>query len=276
MVAPEDAEGAGSQVIVVSDGTGDTATAAVRAVMLQFQANWKLRVFGGVRHESDVRRVVGQAAGSKAIVVFSLVDKRVASALRRETASRGVPTIDLLGSLIAKVAQHLHATPRHEPGLLHGVSDEYFERIDAVEFAVRHDDGANLETLFEADIVLVGVSRSSKTPLSMYLAQRGYKTGNVPLVADQKPPKTLSEIDPRRVFGLIVDHATLLTRRINRLKGLRASSFSAYTDSDAVELELRRARKIFREHHWRTIDITGRAVEETAARVLEFYDSHFG
>ncbi len=243
---------------------------------MQFQADWKLRVFGGIRHESEVRRVVDQAAGSSALVVFSLVDKRVAAALLKETARRGVPTVDLLGSLIAKAAQYLHAEPRHQPGLLHGISDEYFERIDAVEFAVRHDDGANVESLFEADIVLVGVSRTSKTPLSMYLAQRGYKTGNVPLVYGIDPPKALSEMDSRKIFGLIADHSTLLTRRINRLKVLRASSNSAYTDSDAVELELRRARQIFRERRWRTIDITGRAVEETAARILDLYHSRLG
>ncbi|MFT5443152.1 MAG: regulator of PEP synthase PpsR (kinase-PPPase family) [Myxococcota bacterium] len=271
MLTKEDMARAKSEVIVVSDGTGDTATAAVKAVMLQFHSDWKLRVFGGIRHESEVRRAVSQAEGSKALVVFSLVDKRVAAALLREAGTRGVPTVDLLGSLIAKVAQHLDAEPRHEPGLLHGLSDEYFERIDAVEFAVRHDDGASLETLFEADIVLVGVSRTSKTPLSMYLAQRGYKTGNVPLVPGLEPSSKLSELDPTKVFGLIVDHATLLTLRINRLKVLRASPHSAYTDSDTVELELRRARKLFRERRWRTIDITGRAVEETAARILDMY-----
>lgn len=271
MLTKEDIARAKSEVIVVSDGTGDTATAAVKAVMLQFRSDWKLRVFGGIRHESEVRRAVSEAEGSKALVVFSLVDKRVAAALLREASTRGVPTVDLLGSLIAKVAQHLDAEPRHEPGLLHGLSDEYFERIDAVEFAVRHDDGASLETLFEADIVLVGVSRTSKTPLSMYLAQRGYKTGNVPLVPGIEPSSKLNELDPTKVFGLIVDHATLLTLRINRLKVLRASPHSAYTDSDTVELELRRARKLFRERRWRTIDITGRAVEETAARILDMY-----
>jgi regulator of PEP synthase PpsR (kinase-PPPase family) len=276
MQPPKQPVGKRPEVIVVSDGTGDTATAAVKAVMMQFQADWKLRVFGGIRHVSEVRRAVDTAASANALLVFSLVDKQVAAALLRETGSRGVPTVDLLGSLIAKVAQHLHAEPRYEPGLLHGFSDEYFERIDAVEFAVRHDDGANLETLFEADIVLVGVSRTSKTPLSMYLAQRGYKTGNVPLVSGVDLSKTLEELDSHKVFGLMVDHATLLTMRINRLKVLPASPFSSYTDSDAVELELRRARRIFREQRWRTIDITGRAVEETAARVLDLYSSQLG
>jgi regulator of PEP synthase PpsR (kinase-PPPase family) len=260
-----------SEVVVVSDGTGDTATAVVKAVMLQFQNEWKLRVFGGIRHESDARRAVVQAADSGALVVFSLVDKRVAKSLLNEATRLGVPTVDLLGSLIAKVAQHLHAEPRHQPGLLHAFSDEYFQRIEAVEFAVRHDDGANLETLFEADIVLIGVSRTSKTPLSMYLAQRGYKTGNVPLVAGIEAPPILNDIDSNKIFGLMVDHATLVTLRVNRLKVLRASPHTSYTDADTVELELRRARRLFRERKWRTIDITGRAVEETAARIIDQY-----
>ncbi|MBW2274952.1 MAG: kinase/pyrophosphorylase [Deltaproteobacteria bacterium] len=259
------------EVIVVSDGTGDTATAAVKAVMLQFQSDWNLRVVGGVRQESEVRRVIERAAGSKALVVFSLVDKRVAACLIQEAGLKGVATVDLLGALIANVAQHLHAEPRHQPGLLHGFSDEYFQRIEAVEFAVRHDDGANLPTLFEADIVLTGVSRTSKTPLSMYLAQRGYRTGNVPLVAGLEPPQALLELDPRKVFALHVDHTTLIEVRRNRLVSLRASPHSSYTDPEAVSLEINRAKRLFRERSWRMVDISGRAVEENAARILELY-----
>ncbi len=261
---------------MISDGTGDTATAAVNAVMAQFHTDWKLQVIGGIRHESEVRRAIKKAARSGALVVFSLVDKRVAGALLQESTAQGVATVDLLGGLIAKVAQHLHAEPRHQPGLLHAFSDEYFHRIDAVEFAVRHDDGANLETLFEADIILIGVSRTSKTPLSMYLAQRGYKTGNVPLVAGMDPPKVLYELDANKIYGLMVDHGTLMTLRVNRLKVLRVSPRSIYTDSDAVELELRRARRLFQSNRWRSIDITGRAVEETAARIMSLHNARMG
>jgi regulator of PEP synthase PpsR (kinase-PPPase family) len=178
-----------------------------------------------------------------------------------------------LGPLIIKVAQRLHVEPRHQPGLLHGFSDDYFQRVEAVEFAVRHDDGANVHTLHEADIVLTGVSRTSKTPLSMYLAQRGYKTGNVPLVPGVDAPKELLELNPRRVFGLTVDPGTLLSVRTARLRSMRAPSSSTYTDPDEVMLELDRARRLFRTKGWRVIDVSGRAVEENASRVIEAYEA---
>ena len=200
---------AGGEIFVVSDGTGETGAAACRAVMLQFSTPWRLRIFGGVRHPSEVRRVMAQAAEANALVVFSLVEKREAAELLRKAQRYGLATVDLLGPLIARAAAHLHAEPRHEPGLLHGLSDEYFLRIEAVEFAVRHDDGANLNTLYEAEIVLTGVSRTSKTPLTMYLAQRGYKTGNVPIVPGLEPPVELLELDRHKVFTLDTNADTL-------------------------------------------------------------------
>jgi regulator of PEP synthase PpsR (kinase-PPPase family) len=262
-----------SEVFVVSDGTGDTGAAVVEAAMLQFESRWRLRKFPHVRAESDARRVIPQAAEVGALVVFSLVDSRVAGALLREAEQHGVATFDLLGPLIAKVSQRLHVAPRHQPGLLHGLSDDYFRRVEAVEFAVRHDDGANLHSLFEADIVLTGVSRTSKTPLSMYLAQRGYKTGNVPLVVGVEAPRALLELDPNKVFGLMIASDVLLTVREERLRSLRTSPHSSYTDADSIELEIRAARRLYRERRWRSIEVTGRAVEENAARILELYEA---
>jgi len=262
-----------TQVFVVSDGTGDTGSAAVRAAMIQFHTPWRLRVFGDIRSDLEVRRVIEQAAEERALVVFSLVEGSVIEALLREAEQHGVPTVDLLGPLIAKIAQRLRSEPRHQPGLLHGFTDDYFKRVDAVEFAVRHDDGANLQTLYEADIVLTGVSRTSKTPLSMYLAQRGYKTGNVPIVPGLEPPRELLEIDPRKVFGLVIDPTSLLTIRQARLLALRTSKSTRYTDAEAVVGELERARRLYRQRGWRVLDISGRAVEENASRILEYYQA---
>jgi regulator of PEP synthase PpsR (kinase-PPPase family) len=260
------------QVFVVSDGTGETASAAARAVMLQFRDPWRLRVFAGVRSESQARRAVEEAAAAGALVVFTLVDERVVSALLAEAGARRVDTVDLLGPLFGRVAGRLGAEPRHEPGLLRGFTPDYFRRVDAVEFAVRHDDGANPHTLHEADIVLTGVSRTSKTPLSMYLAQRGYKTGNVPLVPGLEPPRALLELDPRKVFGLLVDPSTLLAVRRARVRQLGSSPYSTYTEAEAVMDEIDRARRLFRERGWRTLEITGRAVEENAARIVELVE----
>ncbi len=263
-------------VFVVSDGTGDTGSAAVRAAMIQFRNRWRLRVFRDARTISEVRRIIAQAAEVGALVVFSLVEGEVVEALTREAEERGVVVVDLLGPLIRRVAQRLHVEPRHHPGLLHGFSDDYFDRIEAVEFAVRHDDGANLKTLHEADIVLTGVSRTSKTPLSMYLAQRGYKTGNVPLIPGLEPQKELLELDAKRVFGLTVDPATLLSVRTARLRSMRAPSSTAYTDPDQVVLELDRARRLFQQQGWRMIDVSGRAVEENASKIIDAHAEAFG
>lgn len=258
-----------AEVFVVSDGTGETASGVVKAAMLQFQTLWRLRTFSEVRHDSQVRRVLELASRVAALVVFTVVDKTVAARIRELGAELGVPTVDLLGPLIANVAQHLRAEPRLQPGLLHGFSDEYFRRVDAVEFAVRHDDGLNLRTLFEADIVLTGPSRTSKTPLSMYLAQRGFKTGNVPLIPGMDPPRELLELDARKVIGLTIDSSTLVTIRQARMRLLRAAPYSTYVDSDAVMAEIAATRRLYRERGWRSIDTSGKAVEEIAARVLE-------
>ena len=255
-------------LFVVSDGTGETAAAVARAALAQFQVDFSLRRFGGIRHEGLARRVAAEAEKLGALVVFTLVDRRVARALIEESNKRGVPTVDVLGGVIAKVAEHLHAEPRSEPGLLHGFSDDYFRRVEAVEFAVQHDDGANLHTLFRADLVLTGVSRTSKTPLSMYLAQRGYKTGNVPIVPGIDPPKALLDLDARKVFALAVDPSHLLTVRQARVRVLGAPPYATYADPAALLDEIRRARRIYREQGWRVIDISGRAVEENAARIL--------
>lgn len=258
-----------AEIFVVSDGTGDTASSATQAAMLQFRTPWRMRTFRDVRQESQARRVIDLAERAGALVVFTVVDERVARTLRDHGASQGVRTVDLLGPLISRAAQHLDAEPRLQPGLLHGFSDEYFRRIDAVEFAVRHDDGANLRTLADADLVLTGISRTSKTPLSMYLAQRGIKTGNVPLVPGLEPPRELLEHDPRRVIGLTLDPGALLTIRRSRLRLMHAPPYADYIDPDAVLGELAQSRRLCRERGWRVVDISGKAVEETAGRILE-------
>jgi regulator of PEP synthase PpsR (kinase-PPPase family) len=260
-----------AEIFVVSDGTGETAADNVRAAMLQFQSRWRMRKYGDVRSASQARVVIQEAAAANALVVFTLVNRDAAQALRDHGAREGVPTVDLLGPLIANIAAHLRLEPRLEPGLLHGFSDEYFRRIEAVEFAVRHDDGANVHTLHQADIVLVGPSRTSKTPLSMYLAQRGLKTGNVPLIPDLDPPRELLELARRKVFGLLADADRLVTIRRARMRGLGVGSSLGYAEPETVERELTAARRLFLQRGWRVIDITGRAVEETASRILELH-----
>ncbi len=258
---------------MISDGTGETALSAVQAAATQFQDDFRTRTFGEIRHESQVKRILERAAESEALVVFTLVHEPLARALQDLAVSLGVITLDLLNPLIRAMATQFQLAPQFRPGVFHAFSDEYFQRVDAVEFAVRHDDGANLHTLFEADLVLTGVSRTSKTPLSMYLAQRGFKTGNVPLVPGLDPPRELLEMSPEKVFGLVVDPDTLLGIRAARLRQLRVPPYKTYADAERVTDELRRARRLFRQQGWKTIDITGKAAEENAARILELHES---
>jgi regulator of PEP synthase PpsR (kinase-PPPase family) len=266
------ADSSSTPIFVLSDGTGDTAAAVAQATMAQFQVEWSMRRFGGIRHEGLARRVVAEAEKVGGLIVFTLVDKRVARALLEEAERRAVPTLDVLGGMISRVAAHVQAEPRSQPGLLHGFSDDYFQRVEAVEFAVRHDDGANLRTLVRADLVLTGISRTSKTPLSMYLAQRGYKTGNVPIVPGIDPPRALIDLDPRKVIALAIDPSLLLTIRQARVRVLGAPPYSAYADPESLLEEVRRARRIYREQGWRVVDISGRAVEENASRILRFVE----
>jgi regulator of PEP synthase PpsR (kinase-PPPase family) len=240
--------------------------------MAQFQVDWRLRRFAGIRQASLARRIVEEADRSGALVIFSLVDERVARGLIEEASSRGVPVVDVLGGTISKVAEHLKAEPRAQPGLLHGFSDDYFRRVDAVEFAVRHDDGANLHTLYQADLVLTGISRTSKTPLSMYLAQRGYKTGNVPIVPGIDPPTALLDLDPGKVFALAIDPSLLLTIRQARVRVLGVPPHATYADPESLLEEVRRSRRLYREKRWRVVDISGRAAEENAARILRMFE----
>jgi regulator of PEP synthase PpsR (kinase-PPPase family) len=257
------------EIFLVSDHTGETAASAARAAMSQFRTRWRYRFFGEIRDESQVLRMMELARDLGAIVLYTLSRDSIADAIRKRGVELAVPVVDLLGPVMDTVASHYKLKREFRPGPQHGVTDEHFRRVDAVEFAVRHDDGTNLRTLYEADIVLTGVSRTSKTPVCMYLAQRGYKTGNVPLVPGIDPPRELLDIEPRRVFGLTLDPATLVAIRRARLRSLPSLNRLAYADPETVATELRWALRFFRAQGWRSVDISGKAVEENASRILE-------
>ncbi len=257
------------ELFLLSDGTGETATQAVEAAATQFQTRFRVRTFGEIRHEAQVHRIMDRAADAGALLVFTLVNESLTQVVREMAVENGVPSVDLLGPLISSLANHYGLVPQFRPGLLHSFGEDYFNRIDAVEFAVHHDDGANLHTLHQADLVLAGVSRTSKTPLSMYLAHRGFKTGNVPIVPGIEPPRELLELGSSKVVGLVVDASVLLEIRRARMRQLGAPPYLTYADMDSVKDEIRRARRLFRGQGWRVLNITDKAVEENASRILE-------
>jgi hypothetical protein len=264
-------------IMVISDATGETAERMVRAAILQFQDTpINIRTYARVRLESEMEQVIERAVELHALLVYTVVNPEARDILLRLVERYDVEAVDLMGALIAKLVMFLGTQPSGVPGLLHSIDGNYFQRMEAVEFAVKNDDGAEPRNLPKADLVLVGVSRTSKTPLSTYLAQRGLKVANVPLVLGIDPPEELSQVEDRKVFGLIVQPDMLMRIRQARLKHLGMPSDSSYGDRSHIENEMNYSREIFRKHpNWPVIDVTNRAIEETAADILRIYQERF-
>ncbi len=258
------------QLFVISDATGETAEKVVRAALLQFSnVPVVIRMFTRVRLEQEMRQIAARAHRESALVVFTVVSTTHREMLRRMCDEENVEWVDLIGALMAKLSSFLGAQPRGVPGLLHTIGDEYFRRVEAVEFTVRNDDGREPRNLPKADLILVGISRTSKTPLSTFLAQKGFKVSNVPLVLGIPPPPELFQIDQEKIFGLTIRAEELLRIRQNRLKHLGMAADTNYAQRDHISQEIAYAQTIFRQNPaWPIMDITGRAVEETAADIL--------
>jgi hypothetical protein len=262
-------------IFVVSDATGETAEKVVRAALRQFDVSAvpvDLRIYSNLRSTAELENVVSEAAASKALLVFTIVRAEFREALRSQCEHKGVPSVDLIGTLMGAMAGFFGVQPRGVPGLLYTVSDEYYRRMEAIEFTVKSDDGREPGNLPRADLVLVGISRTSKTPLSTYIAQKGFKVANVPLVLDIPPPQELALVEPARVFGLTIKPDALLQIRRARLERLRMAPDTSYGQRDHILREIYYARSIFQANpDWPIIDITGKAIEETAADILRIY-----
>jgi regulator of PEP synthase PpsR (kinase-PPPase family) len=257
-------------IFVLSDATGETAEKVVRAALLQFSSvPTSLRMYTRVRLEAEMRGIVARAKNEGALLVFTVVSTSHRELLRRICDEENVDSVDLIGTLMGKLATYLGSQPKGVPGLLHTVGDEYFRRIEAVEFTVRNDDGREPRNLPKADLVLVGISRTSKTPLSTFLAQKGLKVANVPLVLGIEPPSELFGIDQEKIFGLTIKAESLLQIRQARLKHLGMPPDTSYGQREHIAQEIAFAQGLFREHpSWPVMDVTGKAIEETAADIL--------
>jgi regulator of PEP synthase PpsR (kinase-PPPase family) len=266
-------------VVVISDATGDTAERVVRAALLQFKdVPCNVRLYSHVRLESEVEEIIERASELRALVVFTLVSPAERELLWKLCDRLNVDAVDLIGSLMAKMATFLGAQPSGVPGLLHTISEEYYRRIEAVEFAVKNDDGAEPRNLPKADLVLVGISRTSKTPLSTFLAQqKGLKVANVPLVLGVEPPAELDQIEPAKVFGLTIQPDILMRIRQARLAHLGMPADSSYGVLEHIRKESSYAQEVFRRHpDWPIIDVTAKAIEETAADILRIQKQRTG
>jgi regulator of PEP synthase PpsR (kinase-PPPase family) len=256
---------------VLSDSTGETAEKVVRAALLQFpQAGAQIRLHTRVRTKEVARPVVERCAREGALLVFTVVSPELREFVHGMTAELKIEAIDVIGALIGKLGTFLDREPINLPSALLPLSEEYFRRIEAVEFAVKSDDGKEPRNFKKADIVLVGVSRTSKTPLSTILAQRGLRVANLPLVLGVNPPPELLEAPQDRIVGLTIGIEQLCEIRQARLRHLGMPGETNYAMREHVRQELEFANTLFAKHpEWPVIDVTGRAIEETAVIILE-------
>jgi [pyruvate, water dikinase]-phosphate phosphotransferase / [pyruvate, water dikinase] kinase len=255
---------------LVSDSTGDTVHSVARACLVQFEeAKAVEHVWSMVRTRSQIERVIAGVEANPGVVLFTLVSEILRSELQQGCRRLQVPAIPVLDPVIGTLGAYLGRESRGLPGQQHLLDSEYFARIDAMTFALNHDDGQSSWGLDAADVCLVGVSRTSKTPTCLYLANRGIKAANVPFVPGVPLPAELVAAARPLIVGLTNDPERLIQLRRNRLSMLNQDENTDYTDIEVVRAEVRAARRFFIERHWPVIDVTRRSIEETAAAILK-------
>jgi hypothetical protein len=258
------------QVFILADGTGETAGKVCSAALTQFRGiEVETKLYTRVRSKIEIREIMERAAKAGAFVVYTVIDPEHRDHIQRLAEELQVEVADLIGALVARFSGFLNAVPLLTPGIQHQLDEDYFRRVEAVEFAVKNDDGQAPHNLHRADMVLIGLSRTCKTPLSMYLAHKGIRVANVPLVPDIPPPPELFQIDQERVYALIIDLNSLARVRSERLKHLGLPPDAEYAQREHIARELRWCREFYARHPtWPVIDTSGRAVEETAAEMM--------
>jgi len=257
-------------VFVVSDSVGETGDLVARAAISQFGGpTTELRRFPMVDDKEAVREVVEAARQQPTLIVYTIIIPEVRAELKTLTVQYGIPAVDIMGPMLDGLTKVLGRAPKLEPGLIHRLDEDYFRRVEAVEFAVKYDDGKDPRGFLRADVVLLGVSRSSKTPVSMYLAHRRIKVANLPLVPEVTLAKELFQVPSGKVVGLQVGPEQLHEIRLERVKTLGLRSDANYSNMERILMELEYAEEVFRKVGCPVIDVTNKAVEETAVRVLE-------
>jgi [pyruvate, water dikinase]-phosphate phosphotransferase / [pyruvate, water dikinase] kinase len=262
---------------LLSDSTGETLEMVAKAALAQFDDAEVVRHFWPmVRSLQHLERVVPDIAANPGLVLFTLVNPEIRARLEEHCRTLGLPSVAALDAVTGALEGVLGQQARGRPGRQHAMDEAYFRRVEAIQFTIAHDDGVNWEDWEEADIVLAGVSRSSKTPTAIYLANRGYRVANIPIVVESPPPPALFGLKRPLVVGLTTAPERLVQVRRNRLISLNQAPETAYVDSDRVGKEVQFARRMFADNGWPVIDVTRRSIEETAAAVINLYNEHRG
>ena len=254
---------------LISDATGETLNTVAKAVAAQFEGIVaREHIYSLVRTERQLRRAVDHISAEPGVVFFTLVNPALRKILELECKKLDVPCVSILDRAVEVLGKHLGVKESHRPGGQHDMDSRYLERVEALNFAIQHDDGQNAQNLALADVVLVGVSRSSKTPTCVYLAIRGVKAANIPVVPGVELPPQLFTLTKPLVVGLWLSPERLLQIRRNRLTTMGETKGTDYIDEEAVRAEVTTTRKLFETHDWPSIDVTRRSIEETAAAIL--------
>ncbi|NBC37975.1 pyruvate, phosphate dikinase/phosphoenolpyruvate synthase regulator [Novosphingobium sp. FSY-8] len=254
---------------LLSDSTGETLEMIAKAALAQFDDSDVVRHFWPmVRSQAHLDRIMADIAANPGLVLFTMVSQDIRKALEERCRAMGLPAVPALDAVIDALEDSLGQQAKGRPGRQHMLDSAYFARVDAIHYTIAHDDGIAWEDWEEADIVLAGVSRTSKTPTSIYLANRGYKVANIPVVVESPPPPSLFGLRRPLVVGLTTAPERLVQVRRNRLLTLNQQPDTAYVDNDRVARELQYARRMFADNGWPVIDVTRRSIEETAAAVI--------
>ena len=263
------------QIYLVSDSTGETLDRIFLALKAQFpNFEYETNHFSFTRTESQTLSILKQAKKNKnSIILYTIVNSKLAKYLTVKAFEKEIPCFGVLGDLILNFSKVLNQKASHQPSGQHILNEEYYDRIEAIQFTMNHDDGNRTDNIEESDIILLGVSRTSKTPTAIYLANRGFKTSNIPLVNKNSIPSKVTEKNfSPCVVGLVTEAERLYDLRKNRLNSLKEDQNSEYVNIDKIRDELNSSKKIFKENNWPTIDVTRKSVEETAASVIKIYE----
>ena len=263
------------QIYLISDATGETLDRIFTAIKAQFKnINYKIHTYSFTRTANQILKILENAERNKnAIILYSIVDSSLAKYLAKTSDEKKIPCFGVLGNLILNFSKILNQKATHEPSGQHTLNEEYYDRIEAIQFTMNHDDGNSLMDVEKSDVILIGVSRTSKTPTSIYLANRGFKTSNIPLVNEKSIPDKIKN-DPKIscVVGLVAEPDRLYEVRKNRLTTIKENEKTNYKNLQKIQEELDNSKKAFKKYQWPVIDVTRKSVEETAASIIKIHE----